>query len=527
MQAETATATVAALGSEPPRADRLAEVLLPELVRSLAATDDPGAVLGGRPHLRLFGEAIDVALPLRALRRLGEAASGKSLVVDEDTLALHQRATAAADGYLVSAAGMYDARRRGRGRDEGVPADAISLRLEASSFHYSINALLRADPARPQTWLAAVTALRVAVQRLLGRGDVPPEHPFAQRLARLREALTGLVRLEDPRLPRVLGELLVHALMAMHALDRQRPLVRDGDQPDRLYRACVLPEPALADLRWAVGEHGAWRDPGFLSTSPRAAQCRWYGRADHPHALEIRPLLRSSAGRWLDGVVDDVVSHEPVVLFPPGTPFEVVEVVETPGRDGAPSRVTARLVELSPRAGALHARGGRRRPSRVPAGPLYHYTFGRAIPAIVDDGEIGVAEALPGTHAPVVWLSTRASFEPSVVRSVIEDGRRRELGGAELAERGRGLFRIEVDPAMGVMSWRELVAWAEVPAAVVEHVERDARERGSDPEEWWCCPTAIPRSRWRSIELEASGQGWAPVELRVMELRAGGRRGVG
>ena len=31
-------------------------------------------------------------------------------------------------------------------------------------------------------------------------------------------------------LPRVLGELLVHALMATHALGRQRPLVRDGEQ---------------------------------------------------------------------------------------------------------------------------------------------------------------------------------------------------------------------------------------------------------------------------------------------------------
>lgn len=527
MQAETATATVAAPASEPPRADRLAEVLLPELVRTLAAEGEPGTVLGGRPHLRLFGEAIDLALPLRALRRLGEAASGMSIGIDDDTLALHGQATAAADGYWVSAAGMYPARGRGSGRDVGVPADAMSLRLQTSSFGYAINSLLRADPARPPTWLAVVAALRMAVQRHLGRGDVPPEHPFAHRLTRLREALAGLVRLEDPRLPRLLGELLVHALMAGHALGRQRPLVRDGEQPDRLYRACVLPESALADLRWAAGERGAWRDPGLLSTSPRAAQCRWYGRGEHPHALEIRPLLRSSAARWIDGTVDDVASHEPVLLFPPGTPFEVIEVVETPSRDDGPPRVTARLAELSPRAGALQARGGRRRPSRGPAGPLYHYTLGRVMPAIVGDGELGVAEALPGTDAPVVWLSTRASFEPSVVRSVLEDGRRRELGAAELAERGQGLFRIEVDPAVGVMSWRELVAWAEVPAAVVEHLERDARERGADPDDWWCCPTAIPRSRWRSIEVADSDQGWAPVELRVGELRTGGRRGVG
>jgi hypothetical protein len=517
MQAETdtSTATVAHAASEPPRADRLAEVLLPELVRALAAEGEPGTVLGGRPHLRLFGEPIDLALPLRALRRLGEAASGMSIDVDEDTLALHAHATSAADGYLVSAAGMVPARRRGSGRDAGVPADAMSLRLQSSSFGYSINALLRADPARPPTWLPVVAALRGAVQRHLGRGDVPAEHLFARRLARLRAALAGLVRLEDPRLPRVLGELLVHAMMAVRALGRQRPLVRDGEQPDRLYRACVLPEAALADLRWAAAEGGVWRDPGILSTSPRAAQCRWYGRAEHPHALEIRPLFRSSAGRWIDGTVDDVASHEPVVLFPPGTPFEVAEVVEMPSHDDRPPTLLARLVELSPRAGASPARAGRRRLAPTPAGPLYHYTFGRAIPGIASDGEIGVAEALPGTDAPVVWLSTRPSFEPSVVRCVLEGGRRRELDPPERVVRGQGSFRIEVDPAVGVMPWRELVAWAEVPREVVDRLEREARERGSDPDDWWCCPTAIPRSRWRSVEVEHPDQGWVPVELHA------------
>jgi len=525
MQIEIATATAAP--TEPARADRLAEVLLPELVRTLAAEGQVGAVLGGRPHLRLFSEAIDLALPLRALRRLGEAASGASVCVDEDTLALHARATAAGDGYLISAAGMYPARRRGSGRDEGVPADAMSLRLQTSSFCYPMNALLRADPARPQAWLSVVASLRSAVQRHLGRGDVPAEHPFAQRLQRLRTALAGLVRLDDPRLPRLLGELLVHTLMAMHALGRQRPLVRDGTQPDRLYRACVLPEAALADLRWAAGEHGVWRDPGLSSCSPRAAQCRGFGRAHHPHALEIRPLFRNSAGRWLDGKVDDVVSHEPVVMFPPGTPFEVVEVVETSHHDEAPSRITARLVELSPRAGASHARGQRRRASRAPAGPLYHYTFGRALPGIVEDGEIGVAEALPGTDAPVVWLSTRASFEPSVVRWMSEDGRRRELQPDELAERGQGLFRIEIDPSVEAMPWRELLAWAEVPDAVARSLEQEARERGADPDDWWCSATAVPRSRWASIELWLPRHGWVPVELQDLVLLSGLRRAAG
>jgi hypothetical protein len=334
-----------------PRADRLAEVLLPELVRTLTTGDEPGIVLGGRPHLRLFGEAIDLALPLRALRRLGEAACGSSLQVDDATLARHARATAAAHGHLVSAAGMYAAWGRGSGGDEGVPADAMSLRLYTSSFYQPMNALLRADPARPEAWLAVVAGLRGAALRQLERAGPAGEGAFARRMTRLRACLSGLTRLDDPRLPRLLAELVVHALMAARALGRQRPFVCDATQPAVLHRACMLPEAALTDLRWAVGERVAWRDPGLLSTSPRVEQSRRFGRAEHPHALEIRPLGRGSAGRWLDGSVDDVVSREPQVLFPPGTPFEVVELVElveASGREGRPPTVAARLLERSP-----------------------------------------------------------------------------------------------------------------------------------------------------------------------------------
>ena len=60
------------------------------------------------------------------------------------------------------------------------------------------------------------------------------------------------------------------------------------------------------------------------------------------------------------------------------------------------------------------------------------------------------------------------------------------------------------------MPWRELVAWAEVPRDVVEQLEREARERGSDPDHWWCCPTAIPRTRWRSIVT-------APIPFSIWE----------
>lgn len=334
----------------PLRADQLAEVLLPELVRALQGVREPGTVLGGRPHLRLFGEAIDVALPLRALRRLGESSLRQPLSVDAQTLALHARAMRDPEGYVVSTAGLHV-----RAPVDDVPPDAMSLQLYASPLYYPLNALVRADPARPETWLAAVAGLRGAAQRILqlrydarhGRVE-PSDDGLAQRLARLRARTAGLSRLDDPRLPRLLGEQIVHALMAWRALWRQRPL--EHAQAERVHRACTLPEAALADLRWAASTRGVWRDPGFSCTSPTAAHSRRRGRGEHPHALELVPLARGSAGRWIDGSIDGVVAPEPLVVFPPGAPFAVTEVVELAGRDGGPGRLVARLEEAAPGA---------------------------------------------------------------------------------------------------------------------------------------------------------------------------------
>lgn len=327
---------------EPPPADRLVEVLLPELVRTLTGSSEPGTVLGGRPHLRLFGEAIDLALPLRALRRRGEAACGWSLDVDEDTLAHHARALTAEDGYLLSSMGM--------GHDERVPADAMSLCLFESALGSPMNALLRADPARPESWLAVVAELRGAVQGQRVHAGRRRQRSSASRMARLHASLVELTRIDDPRLPRVLGELLVHALMAVRAVGRERPWVCDAGQAACLFRTCSLPTAALADLRWAASEgRGIWRDLGMLSASPHEAEARRLGRDQHPHLLEIRPRSSAGAGRWLG-------TRTPQVLFPPGTPFEVLEVVEAPHHEGGPPRLAARLIERSPRATGVASR---------------------------------------------------------------------------------------------------------------------------------------------------------------------------
>lgn len=485
----------------PPQVDpRAAGVLLRELISTLRGPRREGTVEGGRPHLWLFGEAVDVAVPLRMLLaglRRGDAAR---VGLGAETLAEHEAATWDPEGYLVSAAPWLGSRR-------GDPADELSLRLHVSSFRAPMSALLRADPVDTSTWLPVVIGLREAVDRELDRDRPSSDDPLVGRMVRLRAQLRGLVRSSDPRLPRVLGELLVHAWMAARALDRQPPYLREGGSLERLHRVCSLSEATLADLRWAAGRGGAWRDPGLMSTTPGSARARRAGGrrgGAGAHALEIRPLLRGSAGRWVEGEPGDG-DRGPQVLFAPGTPFEVVEVVEHQGEGGVPHTLV-RLTELSRAAAALREGATLPSPPRGFETPLYHYTHGLALTGIVADGEIGVAQPPPGVEPPVVWLSTRDEWEPSAAERVVGPS-----PGSQ-AERGRRLVRIAVDPELPLLSLAQWVRWAGVPADVAAMLEQHGRERGADPRQWACCPVPIERSRWRSVELLHPEHGWVPIE---------------
>jgi len=422
--------------------------------------------------------------------------------------------------YSISPAGLYSS--WGRGDDRGVPADAMSLRAlsSGSPFEPALTALLRGPTPSPDAWMILAIDLCDSVDRALRTADCH-DSPFFARLRQLQALLTNLEGPADPALTRLTAELFVHAGTALLALERQPPLRRrPGDaerSPPWLYAIHRSSPPALERLRTLAAEPGrTCFDLGLIrgsATMPDEPQPQHQPQPQPQHLcceLQIRPLFRSSAGRWIDDQVDGGSEFGPALWFAPGVRFTVLEVLD-PGPRGRP---LVRLAEHS-RLGA-HWAGTRDPQAQAKARerpPLYHYTLGRALPGIVDDGEIGVAEALPGTQAPAVWLTTREDWEPSIVKSVVEDGARRELTIDELREHCGGLFRVRVDAQVGALSWARFAQMAEVDPSLVDALDASGRARGADPRHWFCCPWSVPRASWRGIEIHQPERGWVALEL--------------
>ncbi|KIG15810.1 hypothetical protein DB30_05228 [Enhygromyxa salina] len=314
---------------------------------------------------------------------------------------------------------------------------------------------------------------------------------------------------EPDELPRrrLFAELCVHTIFTLAALEALPRLTRTVDDPERspawLYARCELSAVVLASLHAAAGAaERSWYAFGLLAVERELPELPKRG-AVPPCRLEIRPLFRSSAARWLDADHEDIAPRS--LVFPSGTRFAVLSVEED-----AEGVVVVRLAERS----HLAARLAERLPiPELDGQPLYHYTLGRSLPGIIDDGEIGVAAALPGTNAPSVWLTTHADWEPSAVKSVTEGDLRRELGREELAKLGEGLFRIRVDPRNRALSWPCFAELCSVSPMLVERLDTRGRERGADPSEWFCCPEAVPAAFWLGIEMYQPELGWVELDM--------------
>lgn len=144
--------------------------------------------------------------------------------------------------------------------------------------------------------------------------------------------------------------------------------------------------------------------------------------------------------------------------------------------------------------------------------PLYHYTIGYRLPAIVRDGLLLPNCRHSGGAISALWLSTHPRWEPSAVKAVRDErGREIIIGLDGLVTRGRGVFRIEVEPAQTLHTWDEYVTLSQIPADVAQHLYTSGRAGGADPTDWWVCLHAIPRSEWRRIEM------WEPTDARWYE----------
>jgi len=90
--------------------------------------------------------------------------------------------------------------------------------------------------------------------------------------------------------------------------------------------------------------------------------------------------------------------------------------------------------------------------------PLFHYTTGERLKEILRDQEIKPATANVDTSSerPVVWCTFSREWEPTCNKGWADPrtGQVRRLSTCETAQRGGGLFRIEVEEGAAPHNWK-------------------------------------------------------------------------
>lgn len=145
------------------------------------------------------------------------------------------------------------------------------------------------------------------------------------------------------------------------------------------------------------------------------------------------------------------------------------------------------------------------------SGLAWHYTIGLRWEEIDSCGLLRPATALvKARERPAVWFTLRDTFEPTAVKLLqAPDGTLRSMPIEETERRGRGLFRIGVDPSK-LLTWEEWRRRSRVRPAVAESLETVASDQGSDVAEWLVSFRPLPRDEWQAVEVRFRRE-WSPI----------------
>ena len=116
---------------------------------------------------------------------------------------------------------------------------------------------------------------------------------------------------------------------------------------------------------------------------------------------------------------------------------------------------------------------------------VWHYTTGEKFLRIAESGMLlptGIGVTPP--EKPVLWFSRHQFFEPTAVKAVMERGRPRRCGIAEMRELGGGLVRFGYAQEL-LHGDSALRAVAKISRAVWRRLQKEARVQGGNPADWF------------------------------------------
>ena len=146
---------------------------------------------------------------------------------------------------------------------------------------------------------------------------------------------------------------------------------------------------------------------------------------------------------------------------------------------------------------------------------VWHYTTGRNMIGIERSGMIRVSDVglAPGERG-AVWFSARETWEPSATKNAMNPvtGLHVTMTLDAMMRDCWGLFRIAVrrekTAPTSFARWRRMSG---CPPLLCTHLDRVARDLGSNPVDWWVSFRDVPRALWLGIDMMIGDETWVPL----------------
>jgi hypothetical protein len=154
---------------------------------------------------------------------------------------------------------------------------------------------------------------------------------------------------------------------------------------------------------------------------------------------------------------------------------------------------------------------------------VWHYTYSHKINAILHSGVLLPPKMTPGyltpsnacvlagndlTHpditadASLLLFSQREDWEPASYRGLADrDGNIIDLRKLEEYEAyGIRVFRIGVSRSL-LHPWIRLKEMSKMSVGMAKHLEKTARDVGSNPYDWWGTLRPVLQEKWKTVEV--------------------------
>ena len=141
---------------------------------------------------------------------------------------------------------------------------------------------------------------------------------------------------------------------------------------------------------------------------------------------------------------------------------------------------------------------------------VHHYTDLKSGISILQDGYLEISDTeIKNNIKPALWFSKDTKYEPSALKSYIDDDIIKTCSSLESQVMVLGCMRFTYSNSEELIKWEDYLRESVLEISQRKIIEETYKKLGSDPSGWYCSFKNIPLKLLESIEVYTDKWSWA------------------